>query len=388
MKIYKEKGPLPCNYWEIQFQLSEDRKAISRAGELFFVERQNLFDLEYDTFRDSIQSENGLITWYLLSLLPIHFIYCSDRDRAVHYLRRLFYEGTSMERYVAGFSIYNITRKKDFCTKLLDKLVDDVGNFYISNPEYLFLYPRPICGPSNLKMAVGFIQSQVHGVRKLNPYAIPWMRLLGDSLHRFYINGGILRYEMIQVERDEKEYLEDLIQVLVQNQEKCILNFGGDSTEEYRFVVMFLIESLGFAAIVGYVNVALQTIRKIIEKYIEQEQDPANSSVFCFAIKHTLQSIKEYHRDQVLSFIDRYDLNNSKYQFLADLKTSAIEKEKYFTQSHYFNTVYQETFLGSKNVHEAFGRITQKAAKAKTVEDFFYIYVSSFMEWLNELPVK
>ena len=61
-----------------------------------------------------------------------------------------------------------------------------------------------------------------------------------------------------------------------------------------------------------------------------------------------------------------------------------MEKEKLFSKSLCLHNIYQGSFA-SPLMREAFGEFTTRAAEARDVEEFFFIYTLSFMRWLKSV---
>jgi hypothetical protein len=379
-RIDKEKGPLPCNYFEMLFQLREDPDVIRRCGDLFFVENQNLFDLSYEEFCRSTHSENGLITWYLLSLLPVHYTAAGDRGRAREYLQRLLREGTEMDRFVVGVAVATLLhgdRNED-----LEPLLEAIGEIYMADPSQLFLHPQPLSVIPEGNAVTEYNRNLTDKIRATsNPYAVPWIVLEDGKIVRFYANLVVFQYALLRVKRGRPDRFQDILDVLDRNRFTDVLRVG-DVRASRQFVLNFLIGTLRFAAMFGYLKEAFTTLAEIIRVYVDELSDPENVAVYQFAIVDTLEGIKEYHRDAVLGFLDRYDLDRPPHAFLATARTSSVEKESLFNKSLYGHNIYQGAF-STRKMRESFGEFTKRAADAHDVEEFFFIYTRSFIMWLK-----
>jgi hypothetical protein len=385
-RIYRDKGPLPCNYWEMLLQLRLDPEAIRRAGDLFFVERQNLFDLDYERFRAAVHSENGLITWYLLSLLPVHYLKARDQERAVDHMHRLIREGTEMDRYVVGDGVAILLQNPDHRDERLEGVLEALGRLYLDDPSQIFLHPEPAPAVPEAGRIAELNRCLTEEIRaKSNPFMVPWMVVGEDgSLHRFYINSVIFHYALMRIRRGQPDELTDILDLLERNRTGDLLRFGGDVAGGRRFITSFLIQALGPAAAFGHLKEAFATLDRIIQTYIAEGRDPESLDAYRFAVVDSLKSIKEYHRREVLAFVDRYDLDQDRFEFLKEVKTAAVEKEKLFSKSLYGHNIYQGSFA-SPLMREAFGEFTKRAASARDVEELFFIYTLSFMRWLKSV---
>ncbi|MCP4006622.1 MAG: hypothetical protein GY725_20780 [bacterium] len=382
-KIYKEKGPLPCNYFEMLFQLRSDPETIRRTGDLFFVERQNLFHQDYDSFRNAAHSENGLVNWCILSLLPIHYLNCASKSQAISYMKRVTQEGSEMDRYMIGDAIAILLRRPGPPDEALEDLLEELGQSYLKDPRQIFVHPEPTLAIPEARAVVAYNSKRAEQIRsESNPYMPSWIALREGKLHRFYINSVVFHYELLKAQKEQHDIFHDILTLLDANRTDDLLNFGDDIDANRDFVISFLIQSLEIAAILGFLKEVLNTVAAIIHIYIETLADPERLPAYRFALAASLKTIKEYHRPEVLAFLDRYDLDLEAFQFLEEVATSAEGKEKLFSKSVYGHNIYQGAFA-SQGIREAFGEFTKRAADARDVEEFFLIYARAFTKWFK-----
>ncbi len=382
-KIYIRKGPLPCNYWEMAFQLSQDRERIRQMGDLFFVERRNLFDLSYDDFYAAIHSENGLITWYALSFLPAHYQAAADEQRALDHMSRMVREGTEMDRYVVGEAAMKLLRGGRHRHAALERLLDEIASAYERDASQIFLHPAAD-GAGEGARAASATRRRVEEIRKeSDPFMLPWIVRSDGAVRRVYMNTVAYQLALLRLRRSASETVDDVLRLLDRNLRADLLRFGGDARAARRFVASFLIvHSLADAATEGFLRESFTTIQRIIETYVDRAADPENADVYRFAVVETLKAMKETHRDEVMAFVEQYETGEGPHAFLAAVKTAAVGKEKLLSKSLLGDNIYHAAFA-SRQMREAFGRITSRAAAAKNADQFFFIYTLEFMQWLR-----
>ena len=169
----QEKGSPSLNYWEMGFQLASDREAIIRTGDLFFLEHGNVFDLSYDDFRAVVHSENGLLSWMALSVLPLHYEHASDKASAAGYLMQLIREGTEMDRYVVGESAVILLRNGGEDAVEAERLLDAIGAEYDRDPSQIFLHPEPLPLAGDLGAVAATRRASETMREESDPYALP-----------------------------------------------------------------------------------------------------------------------------------------------------------------------------------------------------------------------
>ena len=388
--IYFAKGPLPCNYWEILFQLSLGRTQIQDAGRLFDLGNGNIFDLPYDEFHSKLQSHNGLVTWYLLSALPLHYMNSRNKERAASYLKAMVNEPDEMESYVGAMTVAVLWRKH-VNDVVLKSIMEDIGKIIASNIRRMFLHPPPVSGFRQCDSTAKYMASRINDIRSgtaranTNPFAIPWFQLTNGEIRRFYINSSVLHYEMFVMQTRGGAYFSDVLELLSANEAGDIVGFGEELTQQRRFVISFTIQALAQAAVQGYLPEVFATLRIIIHKCVDTGRDSIYYEAYEFSVVRTLQIIRRRYPREVAAFIASFDVARAQYAFLRGAKDADMERERLFNRSVYGGNIYRGAFLRNPLLCQTFGALTAQAAEARDVEEFFLIYTRGFVAWFRTL---
>lgn len=385
--IYRTKGPLPCNYFEMLFQLKTDPAEIRRAGDLFFVDRRNLFELDFEAFQATVHSENGLMSWYMLSLLPVHYLHAQDRERAASHLRRFATSGTEMDRYVVGQTLSVLLWRSADDRELLEALCDELEAVYLNDPSQIFLHPEPLSAITGARSVAAYNRDRTKeiGAQTSLPL-VPWIVLKDGKLFRFYLNSVAFELALRRLQREQPDEFTTALDLLERNSTDDLLRFEHDLVASRRFVAGLLIQSVGYAGTMGHLRPALATIERIIARYLGDGGAEEDAEVYRAAVVKALTVLRDSHPNEVLAFLERYDLDRERYAFLAEIERSAEEGEDLLGKSLYGHKIYQGSFCSSRQLRETFGEATRRAAEASDVEEFFLIYSRTFIQWLKRHP--
>jgi hypothetical protein len=318
-----------------------------------------------------------------LSVLPLHYEHASDKGSAAGYLMQLIREGTEMDRYVVGESAVILLRNGGEDAVEAERLLDAIGAEYDRDPSQIFLHPEPLPLAGDLGAVAATRRASETMREESDPYALPWIVRRDGALHRFYANTVAFHIIMLRMRRSSPPFIEDVLRLLERNETADLLRFGDDAAAGRRFVAVALLKALALAAMAGYLKECFATIARVIERYVDEGRDPENLVVYQAAVVESLKSMKEYHRDEVLAFVEPYELAEGRYAFLSAVKTAATAREKMLSKSLFGDKIYHEGFT-VRALRESFGAATKRVARAQSVDELFFIYTQELMRWLRD----
>lgn len=387
IKIYKSHGAHWCNFFEMGFQLDDDRETIRRFGRMFFVEQRNLFDLDYDGFYQEVHSENGLVTWYAMSVLPLHYGLAKDKSKAAGHLKRMLLDGTESDQYVVLDVLVSLSNECGNHDPWISDALSATETIIKRNPGIIFYHPQDY---GLLKTSEPAEKHVCKLAKRLaddyNPYALPWIVRQGKATRRFYMNASFMKYQLLQMKNEGQPRAEWLIRMLKDCDQQNLLGFAHDDLSERRYTISVLIQAVVQIAWMGFIPEAFKTLDGVIELYLSNcscaEYEFAD--VYRLSISAALMRMKEQCRKEVIAYIEKC-CRNENLSFLEEVKYKAVEKEQQLNKTYYGEIIYQETFRKSGAIREAFGSFTIQAADASDAKDFINIYTASFVKWFSTL---
>lgn len=381
---YRDKGPLPCNYWEILFQLEESPEKIAEASKLYYPSEYNLFDLEVDEMEARLTGSNGLISWYKLSILPVHFIKSGDMENSTHKLTKLLDSESQTVFYIASNTIFRILRKHGVkeTSKNLTDAADKVENRLLNNPELIYLKPAPIRSSHGHEAKSHVFETSASRLSEDEKITyLPWIEEENGKVERFYLN-NIVKHIALRKINNGSPYPKFVIDLLKRNEEENVLKFPAPEEKRYKFTVEIGIRSLEIIAKKGHLNEFLITVRKMIERFVINEKS-RNKKIHKKSIKNLLKSVKKYRKNEIYNFIDSFETNGENFIFLDSVKVEPGLESEMFRKSSYGHNIYISIFENNQEVRNEFGRLTKEAASSSDVEKFFLTYVEGFLKYIN-----
>lgn len=399
---YWRKGPYACGYLEMRMSLTnrEMRAGVVSIGKLFTEEIKELPSV--DELLQWSRLENGLIAWYLYSILPIFAIKASDDEKETKVFKdtvKLLHESKNKTaRYIVQKTLWILVtlsdiagkKKEDyenlFCKYCEECLIEDgwqltlehkcnydrtirkyIGNEDVETQEYWQLIsklkPKSQCANSNEKK-----------------YWADY-NVMKNTLSLKYNNNVFHDYCTFSFSQKEGE--EKIISFLINFMNKL-------SDNQYKTdALLYFVATLGK---IGELNAlmakkALKIIKYIIENnYISYNQESlfkGRSISYSEVLESSMLRIKYSYPAQVEDLFNQLGVEDLE-QFKGVMKIDDKTIPMVIDAPVVGDKVYQRAFLYNAKIRAQFGRGIIMASRAWSVYLMFLTFSRNFTQYFYE----
>lgn len=366
-KAYWNKG-YPCNYLEIHLSLNKEfTEACKFIGNLFIdAENKRLMEWKEQILEYS-KINNGLISWYLYSLIPIYGYMENQRDEVLDFLEELYENGNHISKYIAQKALWILAEHTDIegdkhigmFEKYSLKLLRELGPYIeyhhsVDNDPVIEKYLNTCDDEGN---------SRKH-----------WGKKVGDRFVMTYDSSLVNDLANYKIRHTDISRLDFILELLEER-----------SPADADFLP-YIVMTLGRAGSVQNPAPVLMTLQSILEKYTDSNQSfffDGKERTMKEMVINTLLNIKAFYPLQVNYFID--SLEPALQHKFMEVKLAEVKNRTDQLFSYYGESIYQKTFLLEKDARNIFGKGIIKATHAKTAEGLFRSYVSEFWKWFDTI---
>jgi hypothetical protein len=361
-KVYRDnvEKKIPCNYLEIHLS----QKHSDQTQKIF-----ELFNLEDDWV--NVKSDilelcsvpNGLISWYLYTIIPIHVRRRGQADRIIDVLQEIYEiegerasDNQQLIRFVVQKSLWALTEFSQPSSEIPLKKIETLFEKY--SLRFLDKY-----GP-----LVGFR----HNESERN---IICRYMKSDSLYISYDNAIMVDYAVYQLRRRNLLQFDFIT--------KCIeeKNWTDNDKKEY---MLSCINALGQIGTLYNAEPTLKTLQYIIKKINVNSYSHDELSDIKEEIRCTLLKIRRFFPYEVEKFIEEFDDSNCYFQ-IKEATRAQKDNEFELTESYHGAMLFQKSFAMSDEVRKMFSKVIKESSTYKTPDKLFKKYITQAFRDFSEL---
>lgn len=361
--LYWTKGALPCGYIEMHLSLLSDHQPVTdRIAELFsspdlvLADQRDIFDL--------CQTENGLIIWYMYSLIPSFAQRPEQTDDVLELLRRVYEDGNEGARYVVITSLWILAAFSNLPTEKVDPIFHEYARRYFH--EYGgWVTLRHRCERDDV------VRRYLEETTPTGERVSYWASYVGGVLTCRYDNSLAYIYADYILKTQSVSRLDFIVDIL--------------ETETWRGnveLLAYLVENLG---VIGLRNpdAALLTLQVLIEKHIRYDEKVTfrgRETTLKDVVVVALTQIKSFFPGKVDCFVQ--GLEAADLARLKEVLVASPEPAMGSITAMFGDTVYQKSFLTYGSVREVFGRGIALAGRATSVNGLFRAFSGELLTWM------
>ena len=370
--MYWRKGPNACNYLEMHLSLKSDSRHVTDSIASLF-EQPDWPRAEKENLRELFKIENGLITWYLYSLLPILARNHGNPKEVLDFLVAVFEgsEDSQPARYTAMSALWILAELSDVVPDLVAPLYVEYSRRYLELDGGWVTFTHRCAYDKKVKEYVE--ERDETGERRAY-----WARYSEEhgTLVMRYDNFAMWRLAEFVAARQETRRLDFIVDLLD--------SYRRRSACEFCEFLTYCVETLG-AIGERFPDVALRTLQYLIEEWIDFRR-PVTFHGRCRTpaeqvVRASLLRIKSYHPKAVDGMVEALPAEH--LQRLRSVVMLEPEPEPDAMLSYCGERIYQRAFLTSEGCRRTFGRGVARAGRARSVSQLFAAFSREILVWLR-----
>jgi hypothetical protein len=354
-KVYWQKGPLPCNFIEMHLSLAPElQRTTARIGDLFRHPEKHLVK-EPDLVR-LCSTENGLIAWYMYSLLASHGHRPEQQQGILRTLEDLYAQGNHVARYVAATALWILADFSDAAGAEAAAVYGRVGRRFIGDYGgwITFRHDVAIDGVS----AKYLDESGEGGGRRAY-----WASRLATGFECRYTNSALTNLGEYTIRRQGATQV-DLVAELLTDE-----RWRGNHE-----MVAYCADALGDIG-ARYPFPALKTYQTLVERFVDYEAEVHSHGKMQSlrdVVTSALIRMKSVHPIHVNRFVEGLERHHS--VTLRSVVLASPDPVSDSMDSYYGEVIYQKSFLEIPEARAVFGDGVIDSARARNVHELFLAF--------------
>lgn len=359
--IYYEKG-FPCNYIEIYFSIHSKQTEIYEFIGNLYIRSDDIKLIAHEEliFKYS-QINNGLLSWYLYSLIPIYGQKVEQQKDVLKIIENLYTNGNQISKYIAQKSLWILVEFAELQSEIHNLKFEEYSKDFIKSFGGYITYYHDCTLNKILNKYIERKDKQ--GYKK-----VYWAKYFNGQLSLTYDNfviNDLSEYMIRNKDVSKFDYIIDLLKN----------NFSKDQN-----FLFYIVKTIGQFGSLTNPAPSLKTIQYIIENYTLENQKiifEGREQLLKDLLVESLLNIKCYYPKQVSSFMDGLETEHQK--LLIDVMHKEVNRTSNYLSSYYGETIYQKNFLFEPEVRKTFGKLIIKSSLVENVDELFNTFVGGII---------
>jgi len=381
IKTYSQKS-FPCNALEMQLFVEEKvggKVAISNDLASCF-ESPELENKHEEIILINCRKNNGLIAWYIYTLIPYYVKLAGEQQqRVINLIKTIFNDGGEVSQYIAVSSLWVIT--KYLSNVLSNEMLEEVKRLYndyckkfLSKYSWWITFRYDVDTSSSKSKVIKKYYNSINGyIKKHKVYGceVDWYE---HSIRMMYENGIFIKY----CEFLGRERYEDF---------DVVYNIIVESIAKSKKIDDILLYSISRLGDVGeqFPDEAFNILKKLSID-IESENLINNNEVDINEIKSKVaSSLAKIARIHPISIFSKLDEFPSNWRKVLDTLITKELKGVYAEISYAGESLYQNFLLRNK-ARVAFAKGIKESGNAKNLKSFFSSFTKTTFDLIIDDP--
>jgi hypothetical protein len=366
IKTYKNKDN-PCNYYEIELLLKEIKKdpalkkQVQQIARFFDTSKSDITEDQAEMIK-LCNISNGLTSWYLYSIIPLHFKIPDRQEKIMTLIEALCHsENCNPVGKLIGLNalLTLITRISDVIKD--KKRQEELMALYMSTAHHYILQNG------------AFTHFDISSNKTGKQTGRQWANSVPGEFHL------LTKYnERVSGVKSKGSAL------------LSILLAGRNSDEDLLKCTEIVCNFVNISDVFKMTDTALEELKNLVD-VLEKHffKSPEIKEKIRTYIGKALKEIKGHDPARAALFIDNYLAKSDIFKPLEQIKLESAESAGlYRTVGIIGNSVYQNVFLMYDEIAELFSKATLQAIEKKNVSRFFQVYLNELSEWTENQLIK